>query len=301
VASIRKLGATTMKFRLGTIKNDDHQTSIDLGDELTEKQYQAYLDAIQVVLELESNQRLFDITFINKNDFVDTFNKDIKSMLESTWTLAGDRTKYKRHYLNFNRLFLNYLSSIRSFIDHNETYVKRKFAPNSFQVNEFDKIKRYYFDNFFSYRFFYKLRNYSQHCGLPIRHFNLSTQRKPDGGYFAEAEMTFNSHELLKEYREWGPVKEDLKKINGDFPLAPLVDEMTSVLLGFWRAVDSLNMDNISSSIKYIKDGASHLRAKNVGVSLFSNIRTREDGSILNFEQTVIPFDFIDEFDGGSA
>ncbi len=36
------------------------------------------------------------------------------------------------------------------------------------QLENFDKLCIWYYDNYFSYRFLYKLRNYSQHVGMPI-------------------------------------------------------------------------------------------------------------------------------------
>ncbi|MBA2612371.1 MAG: hypothetical protein H0U95_10395 [Bacteroidetes bacterium] len=287
-----------MEIRLGTIKNEKTSPSIDLGEELSYEQHQTFLDSIKEIHDLESNKRLFEITFLNKNDFVDTFNRDVKDMISSSWILVGDRQKYYKHHLNFNRLFLNYLSSIKSFIDHNETHIKRKFGEISPEANEFKEITHYYFETFFCYRFFYKLRNYSQHCGLPLKDFNLSTKRNPDGSYIAKSEMTFDSNELLKNYNEWGSIlKPELKKINGKFPLAPLVDEMTSVLIGFWQAVDTLNSKNVCKAAKFIKNNTDHLRAANTDICIFTNFEKNPDGSLVNFEKLIIPFDIIDDLD----
>jgi len=73
--SIRQtLGATTMEIRLGTVKNTPTGISVDLGDELTTERHQTFLDSLSEIHDLEASRRLFEITFLNKNDFVDTFN-----------------------------------------------------------------------------------------------------------------------------------------------------------------------------------------------------------------------------------
>jgi hypothetical protein len=293
---VRKpLCATTMEISLGTVRDEESGPSIELGDEITQEQYENFQNAIAEIHELEHIKRLFEITFLNKNDFVDTYNRDVKKLIESSWTLAGDRKKYNQHHLNFNRLFLNYLSSIRSFIDHNQTLITRKFGKDSEEIAEFKKICKYYYDNFFCYRFFYKLRNYSQHCGLPLKDFNLSTNRHENGSYSAEAEMTFDSVLLLEEY-DWGTVvTADLKKINGEFSLAPIVEDMTKVLLGFWQAVDTLYLTKVSKAVKFIKDNTDHLRADNTDVCIFYNIVDNPDGSLKTFERLTIPLDLVDE------
>jgi len=287
-----------MEIRLGTVKNNQTGIEVNFGDKLTAEQYQTFLDSISEIHDLEANKRLFEITFLNKNDFVDTFNRDVKELISSSWTLADDRKKYYKHHLNFNRLFLNYLSSIRTFIDHSETFIKRKFGANSDEAIEFIKITSYYFANFFSYRFFYKLRNYAQHCGLPLRNFNLSTQRTNDGGYLASSEITFDPHELLKTYNEWGAVvKADLAIKEKPFPLAPLLEEMTKVLLGFWQAVDGINAKNVCKAAKFIKDNTNHLRKDDTDICIFTNIQDNADGTLKNFERLTIPFDIVDDLD----
>jgi hypothetical protein len=292
------LCATTMEIRLGTVKNTPTGISVDFGDELTTDQHQTFLGSISEIHDLEAGRRLFEITFLNKNDFVNTFNKDVKELISSSWTLAGDRKKYYKHHLNFNRLFLNYLSSIRTFIDHNKAYIHRKFGSSSPESNEFEKITHYYFDNFFSYRFFDQLRNYAQHCGLPLQSFNLSTHRTQDGGYLASSEITFDPRELLKTYNKWSAVvKADLQKKEDPFPLAPLLEEMTNVLFGFMQAVDGINAKNVCKAAKFIKDNTNHLRAENTDICIFTNIQDNADGTLKNFERLTIPFDIVDDLD----
>lgn len=287
-----------MEIRLGTVKNTQTGISVDLGDELTPEQHQTFLDAIKEIHDLEASRRLFEIVFLNKNDFVDTFNRDVKELISSSWTLAGDRKKYYKHHLNFNRLFLNYLSSIRTFIDHNKAHINRKFGSGSSEANEFEKITNYYFDKFFSYRFFDQLRNYAQHSGLPLQSFNLSTQRTQDGGYLASSEITFDPRELLKTYSKWSAiVKADLEKKEDPFPLAPLLEEMTNVLFGFMQAVDGINAKNVCKAAKFIKDNTNHLRADNADICIFSNIQDNADGTLKNFERLTIPLDIVDDLD----
>ncbi|MBL7893922.1 MAG: hypothetical protein JNK50_01420 [Bacteroidia bacterium] len=287
-----------MEIRLGTIKQEKSGPSIKLEDEISETQYNDLLDAIKEIHTLESNKRLFEIVFLNKNDFVDTLNRDIKEMIKSSLSLAGNRTQYYQHHLNFNRLFLNYLSSIKTFIDHNEKKIKNNFGDESKEAKEFKNITHYYFNNFFCYRFFVKLRDYGQHCGMPLSDFGLSTHRNPDGSYISTANIEFDPKQLLETFSGWKKdVTKDLEQMQSKFPLAPLIENMTKVLLGFWQAMDAIYTDKICKATIYIKGLADHLRSDNTDVCIFTNIQDNEDGSLKKFETLTIPFDIIDMLD----
>ena len=51
------------------------------------------------------------------------------------------------------------MSSFRAFLDHWETQIKRNFGIESDEINVFKKATGKEFDNNFSYRFTYDLRN----------------------------------------------------------------------------------------------------------------------------------------------
>lgn len=287
-----------MEIILGTIRQEESGPSIHLKDHITELQHITLLSAINVIHTLEGNRRLFEIVFLNKNDFVDTINRDIHEMIKSSLSLAGNRKQYYKYHLNFNRLFLNYLSSIKSFIDHNEKTIKNNFDATSKEVEEFTKITHYYFDNFFCYRFFVKLRDYGQHCGMPLSNFGLTTKRNPDGSYLAESNIEFNPKELLKTFTGWKKdVTNDLEKMDKNFPLAPLIDEMTKVLIGFWQAVDNIYAQKVRNAAIYIKSLTDHLREDNTDVCIFTNIHDNSDGSLKKLESMTIPLDIVDELE----
>jgi hypothetical protein len=286
-----------MTIHLGTIKQEESGPTIQIEDEITTEQHRELIQAIKEIQNLENNRRLFEIVFRNKNEFVETVNRDAEKMMGSL-SVAGNREIYFEHHLNFNRLFLNYLSSIKTFIDHNDRAIKKKFGDNSIEALEFKKITHYYFDNFFCYRFLIKLRDYAQHCGMPLSNFNISTIRNDDGSYSSSMKIDFNPQELLANFSEWKKiVKENLQNIKSPFPLAPLIDEMTKVLMGFWQAVDVINGANVLKSAKYVRTLTDHLRAEKTDVCIFTNLRDNLDGSLKNFESFTIPFDIIDKLD----
>lgn len=75
--------------------------------------------------------------------------------------------------LDINRVLLNLLSSVRMYLDHTETTTHRKYGDTSPIYTNFRRACSDAYDNQFSYRFLYKLRNYAQHCGSPLSEFHI--------------------------------------------------------------------------------------------------------------------------------
>jgi hypothetical protein len=67
----------------------------------------------------------------------------------------------------FSRLLLNSLTAFKALIDHTEASYRRQFGENSEEFQNFKLMQNEAFDTNFEYRFFYKLRNYCQHIGMP--------------------------------------------------------------------------------------------------------------------------------------
>lgn len=113
-----------------------------------------------------------------------------------------------------NRLLLNFLNSARLYLDHTETRLKRTYGKQSEQVKRFKLATSSAYDGLFIYRFFYKLRNYAQHCGTAIKVTSTfsSSSNIPGKVDTHRIKVEFDPQELLENYKEWGPVKKDLEK-----------------------------------------------------------------------------------------
>ena len=92
------------------------------------------------------------------------YSKGVTPQLLPMGTLPSEVNKYIK----------NFLYSIRTFLDHTETNLKRRYGKNSERFNDFKKACSEAYDNNFSYKFIYKLRNYVQHCGMPPSQLNFS-------------------------------------------------------------------------------------------------------------------------------
>ncbi|WP_345991349.1 hypothetical protein AAEU33_05765 [Chryseobacterium sp. Chry.R1] len=104
-------------------------------------------------------------------------------------------------------------------------------------------MKIYSFDNYFSYRFLSKLRNYTQHCGLSTGSINLTDNVN---GY--KLKLSLLRDDLLGHFESWRlNVKPDLQNQDSQFDILPLLEEKTELL----RDVNPKTNSLILRKLKY--------------------------------------------------
>jgi hypothetical protein len=117
------------------------------------------------------------------------------------------------------------LSSFRVYIDYIGTYLKREYGHASQHIKSFERCTSFFYDKAFAYRFMYKLRNHSQHCGFPINGINFSAKLNGETGKInATLKVSFNRIELLENYDGWTTVKKDLERMPEEFDVMSLTN-----------------------------------------------------------------------------
>lgn len=119
------------------------------------------------------------------------------------------------------------LSSLRAFDDRTAHSLSRRYGKDSPEVEKFKESLSFEYDNEFAYRFMYKLRNYSQHCGVPELAGNVRGYLSESGERCRDVSVTFDSVKLLDRYDGWGvQVKRELQAIKGEFDAIEMLNRM---------------------------------------------------------------------------
>lgn len=143
----------------------------------------------------------------NYEELIDFINKEYQELEESNLETFMNVKFLKANRVEINRRILNYLSSTRTFIDHLLRILKKLNLHERFN----DFLRKIYDDNF-SYRFYYKLRNYSQHISLPLTWFSVDVSNlKTRKLIFA-----FDIKHLLSDYDSWSTLKDDFVKFGNN-------------------------------------------------------------------------------------
>jgi hypothetical protein len=124
---------------------------------------------------------------------------------------------------------------VSTFLDHYEAKLKRRHGKDSGKVQVFKQATAAAYDGCFSYRFMYSIRNYVQHCGMPVG--SVSVQRsfseEGDGQVINSMEICFRKSSLLSHPDIWKkPLLEEIRQLPEKIPIAPHVDAMMQCLAG---------------------------------------------------------------------
>ena len=140
-----------------------------------------------------------------------------------------------------NRHLLNFLGTMRFFLDHTETRLKRHHGAKNAALTAFKARAAQAYDNEFAYRFMYKLRNYAQHCAMPIGHVQIDTGLGPSGQRERTLSLAFDVGELLEQGDDvWSaPLRAELKTQPTLLNVAPLVDKVLTELKEISQAVEA--------------------------------------------------------------
>lgn len=146
----------------------------------------------------------------------DKFTVRLKSVLEKIIKPQQFPTRPVQEHLlrDMSAEFFNVLSSFYAFLSFVEAWLKKNFES---ELSAFKLITNKYFDENFEYRFFYKLRNYAVHLGVPIEIIRQVEINKKK-----HLMISLSIQKLLDNYKKWGKVKTDLEeRLNDGMILLP--------------------------------------------------------------------------------
>ena len=286
-----------MEIRLAKIldKFPEETITVSFLDIITVEQFETFKIAIKTIEELHSIRRLRDFVVLNDRELIDMLNESLNDLLNKSvsWN-SLKRNDSEVVFNNTNRLLLNYLTSIRTFIDHSDTYLNKKFGVTSEQYLEFKQILSCFFDNSFAYRFFYKLRNYAQHVGLPLDNFHFTTEYDHENKSFeGTMKVAFDRDKLLDSYDSWGAVKTDLINQAQEFDVMPLIFEMTHNINEIERNIEILHSKELLSAANFIIGLTNHLTDDTSEVFVAYDFKDKDNGELANYSSLHIPFDTI--------
>lgn len=242
-------------FRIGTINILDNNQEISFNGNITSEEFEVIQSHSLNIHHHIMHQELFYIFLMNYVEFNKYFEDVVNSFLERKNFNLLDNNLPELKYItrNANRFLFNYLSSARTYLDHTEKYLKNKYGNDSFHFKEFKKFTNQLYDNFFDYRFIYKLRNYAQHCGLPINTITFSVDKDILKRKINVTPLFVKSI-LKKSYKEWG------QKLNEDFAFQPEEISVRQIIGNYYKNISDLNNEFITieknsliESIEYLE------------------------------------------------
>ena len=204
---------------------------------LSEVEVQEIRDCNKDIFDFNRHFKLVEYVLHNFSSFKSGIESSLHKFSEDSRSIGRYDLDSFGHEVNIN--LLNLMMSARTSLDHMETFIKREYGKDSEEINLFKKLTRDEFDNRFSYKFMYKLRNYVQHCGMPPLSYSKTKVLEVEAPY-AAITLEFDRDALLSSFDSWGAiVKPELEAQDSKFNALSIVEEfVTSILRIYIRFND---------------------------------------------------------------
>lgn len=150
-------------------------------------------------------------------------------------------------FVNYNRLLINFCTSLKFLSDYLERELKKYFGENT--LSKFKKWISAIYDSNFSYRLFYNLRNFVQHSEYPIKDFRVDRERYYNTSIvrIQELSIVFDKEYLLSDI-DLRKKLEGLKGFGEYFPVQPYILEIEKIIDLFFPKLIELEQGFIKES-----------------------------------------------------
>lgn len=175
---------------------------------------------------------------------------------------SGTRTRPDRMALieAIMSSIVNWLTAVRLFLDHEETWVKRRFGAASPEANRYLQATHEAYDNRRGYRFAYRFRNFVQHCGMPIGSVTVELVDADTPDERSRALFLLNRNHLLSTFDAWGRhVQADLEAGAEMFEFFPLTLDAMEGVRDVYRVLLDIRLDDALAAAPTIAAGIERL------------------------------------------
>ena len=196
---------------------------------LSVDEYTIFKNNTRILLQMHRDLQVFLCVLMNYREYrsvLESYNQQCGTQNGKTPSLLGGETMM----LNMNRLIMNMLASVRSFLDFTTINLDHRHGKESERYKTFKNETSALYDSIFAYRFLYRLRNFVQHCGMPVGKFDISIVYNSAEALQEDSrsmEFHFSRDSLLASNFDWGKVvRSELLRMPEAFPISPLISEM---------------------------------------------------------------------------
>lgn len=230
---------------LGVCRDDE----VRQGEAISKEVYEEYSLHVEKIIQFEQEFNLYVTVSQNCEELLQTIDAIKEGYIKDA---RMNWIKMNSIMLIINRRVLNYLTTFRTYLDHAERLLKHEFGKESEQFEEFKKVCSREYDDYFAYRFLYKLRNYAQHCGMPVGSVNLNA-KEITGGVEHTLLVHLDRDKLLTAKDLWGkPVKEELQGMPLNIEITVYLKELQACIERIQECFMKIRLKTIKGSAEYI-------------------------------------------------
>mgnify|MGYP001171675419 FL=1 len=252
-------------------------------------------EKLDKLFEFNRHFQVLSILNENKKELLEKIDAHRKETIHNV-LVSPNMKENNHHFVEVNRATLNLLSSLKTFIDFSETFLRRKYGKDSEEIKLFKAAQSDQFDSSFSYRFCYKLRNYAQHCGLPVGGFDSKTVQISEAETISHVIIYLERDELINNF-DWGKkIKEEILTLDERFELGSHLFKFVECIQVLCQTLIDIEKKDILESLECVEGLIEETAAKYQG---YLPVLYRFKTSNKNYEDIYwLPTDLVKEIRG---
>lgn len=236
------------EYQLAVFIQHNEKKEIKAIRAINNSEYLSYIEAKSYISNFNKTQDLITAIHIN-NEKYHALEHKVRNVFQQNGIIEPNLSS--TFVMDLNRLLLNYLSSIFAFLDHTRERLSKD--PNEMKLKVFDAARKKYYDNYFSYRFIYSLRNYTQHQTNPIK--SLPTEKFIDNNkIIRRITIGVERDSLIVSKKFKNNLNEELESLPEYIDLLPYIFEMTENLKKLNISIIEQELSELHSSYKVINE-----------------------------------------------
>lgn len=147
--------------------------------------------------------------------------------------------------------FLNWLLSVKAFLDLTEAQLNRRYGKGSEELMHFKQATAVEYDSHFSYRFIYRLRNFAQHSAFPPLEGAIhgAVEETADGEASVRwIELYLSRDKLLSQWDGWGPQGDEVRALPPEIPVDEHMNAAMESLTRIAAAVRQVDLPGLKTA-----------------------------------------------------
>lgn len=218
-----------------------------VGRELTAAETEAYLRDLAYTNEYDFALDLQSIVEANAVAAMHVIRTIEASSYDSMLTPTARRDATREA----NRALINFLTSMRLILDHMQTRLTRHYGKNSPLADAFRRVTATVHDRSRPYRVLYNMRNYTQHCGMPIREVTVDA-KQVEGAIVRRVAVACDVQTMLDRFSDWRFAKPDLELLRPAFAIGPFVAEVVKNLVEISDELRALEITEVRDATERV-------------------------------------------------
>lgn len=284
------------------IKNDVYYLIIQEGKdikpikELSSEHIEKFEEAKKSLGDLRYYKRRVKEIELNHSDYIDN-SKKIENKLITT--PLEDLKEFDKYFIDINRRFINFITSLKSFVDTLENRMKSRYGENSKEFESLKKNLSNYYGTYFSYRFFYHLRNFSVHVDYPINNIMMDYEYNPDRSIRSgKLNINFVKSHLLANTKLNSKFNYELASFAEKFPVEPQMIEILKPISKLLKKIVNTEQIFFRNAVEIYE---KYMKLVSTEGEYGYGKRIQISQNICKWESKYFPKDLIDEFNSLSS